>query len=1045
MPRKHAYPGRRPTTATLVNYDWLGKKVAAQALLAAMLVFMAPQAWAMPQGGTVVSGSATISQAGNQLKVVQTTPKVAINWQSYGIGANELVSYYQPSAQAIALNRVLGGGSSVINGRLNANGQVWISNPRGILFGPSARVNVGGLIATTHDIKVEDFNADRYRFKSDVQPPGIVENQGWITVAEAGLTAFVAPGVVNHGVINARLGQVFLASGNEFTVDLYGDQKINLALDEMTAQQVMGRDGKPLDALVKTDGKIFADGGMVQITATVAKGLVDNVISIGGLIEAHSVRQVNGEIILGGNGGGVQVTGTLDASGKGAGQTGGSVAVTGDSVRVKAGARIDASGSAGGGQVLLGGDFRGGIATTAEYEEYALRPARKPLPAAEKMSIEAGAAINADAVTSGRGGEVIAWSDAVTSVHGHLSARGGSQGGDGGFIETSGHWLDVAGIGASTQAARGRSGTWLLDPYELTVIGIGSTTANQSGLTPLTFSSTSGGSTVLASAITGPLNGGTSVKLQTSGSAPTDGDITVAAPIFWNTNTGATLTLDAYHSVLIDANITASGTNPGLSVLFNHGGSLHTAPGKSVTLPATASLYVNGLPYTVITLLGAQNSLTGTDLQGINGNLTNNYALGQDIDASQTSGWSWSPIGPYTGASAALTFSGNFDGLGHVVSGLTINGSVNYVGLFGVINSPGVVRNLGLSGGSVTNSLQATGMLVGNNFGTILNSYATGSVAGGMQTGGLAGENHGLIGSGSYATANVSAVASAINIGGLVGLNSGTIESGSFASGNISGANNTGNIGGLVGYNSSGTIGSGSYATGNVSATTGAAAIGGLVGDNTGTIGVGSYASGSVSAVGGNYFGGLVGYNNLGFISSGSYATGNVSVDTSSQFIGGLVGKSFSSSTIGSLSYATGNVSAGGASVSIGGLVGLSAGTIGSGSYATGSVTGGTNAHEIGGLVGENQGSIGAAVHYMVGTVSAGVGGYDIGGLVGRNSSGASVGLGSYATGNISGGNTANSIGGLIGYNLSGATIGTGSFATGDVSAGSNAAWIGGS
>ncbi len=415
----------------------------------------------MPQGGTVVSGSATITQAGNQLKVVQTTPKVAINWQSYGIGANELVSYYQPSAQAIALNRVLGGGTSVINGRLTANGQVWISNPSGILFGPSARVNVGGLIATTHDIKVEDFNADRYLFKSDTQPPGIVENQGWITVADAGLAAFVAPGVVNHGVINARLGQVFLASGNEFTVDLYGDQKINLALDAKTALQVLGRDGKPLDALVKNGGKIFADGGTVQITAAAAKGLVDNVISVGGLIEARSVRQVNGEIILGG--GGVQVTGTLDASGKGSGQTGGTVAVTGDSVRVKAGARIDVSGSAGGGQALIGGDFRGGNATTAEYEEYALRPAHKPVPPAETTTVDAGAVITADALSSGRGGELIVWSDAATSVHGSLSARGGAQGGDGGFIETSGHWLDVGSIGASTKANRGTSGTWLLD------------------------------------------------------------------------------------------------------------------------------------------------------------------------------------------------------------------------------------------------------------------------------------------------------------------------------------------------------------------------------------------------------------------------------------------------------------------------------------------------------------------------------------------------------------------------------------------------------
>ena len=540
-----------------VDRSWLNSTTALCGVLAAALLAatMPHPAQAMPQGGSVVSGSATITQTGNQLKVVQTTPKVAINWQSYGIAANEIVTYYQPNAQAIALNRVLGGGASNIYGQLSANGQIWISNPSGIFFGPGSRVNVGGLIATTHDLTIDNFNAGIYHFESDSQPPGIIENQGNITIAEAGLAAFVAPGVVNHGVITARLGQVTLASGNEFTVDLYGDQKINLALDNKTAQQVFGRDGQPLDALVKNDGQIFADGGRVQLTAAAAKGIVDNVISVGGLIEARSVQQVNGEIILGGDGGNVQVTGTLDASGKAAGQTGGTVTVTGDTVKLKAGARIDVSGSAGGGQALIGGDFRGGNATAADYVEYNIVPARKPVPPADTTTVEAGVTVTADAITSGKGGELIFWSTDATSVHGSLSSRGGSQGGDGGFIETSAHWLDVSGISASTYAPQGLTGNWLLDPYSITIATSGAT---GTPFTHPTYNSSTT-STILDSDINNALSI-TGLTITTGGAA---GDITLNDGVNITWSNSHTLILQATGNIIIGSSTGATINNTG--------------------------------------------------------------------------------------------------------------------------------------------------------------------------------------------------------------------------------------------------------------------------------------------------------------------------------------------------------------------------------------------------------------------------------------------------------------------------------------------------
>ena len=267
-------------------------------------------ALANPQGGAVAGGAATITQTSpTRLDITQTTAKGIINWQSFNIGASETTNFNQPNSQSITLNRVVTPNPSNILGRMTANGQVWLVNPSGVFFGPNAQINVGGLVATSHDIRNDEFMAGRYIFQSGQQPAGIIENQGQITAADAGLVALVAPGVVNHGVITARLGEVTLAAGNQFTIDLYGDQKINLAMDNKVAGQVLDRNGKPLDALVKTDGKIFADGGRVQLTAAAAKGVVDTVISVGGVVQARNAEQQGGDIVLTGAGGAVEVSG----------------------------------------------------------------------------------------------------------------------------------------------------------------------------------------------------------------------------------------------------------------------------------------------------------------------------------------------------------------------------------------------------------------------------------------------------------------------------------------------------------------------------------------------------------------------------------------------------------------------------------------------------------------------------------------------------------------------------------------------------------------
>ncbi|HXO00860.1 MAG TPA: filamentous hemagglutinin N-terminal domain-containing protein, partial [Stellaceae bacterium] len=190
-----------------------------------MLLFCAGTAAANPQGGQVVGGQATITNtAPNTLTIDQTTPRAAIDWKSFNIGPNQTTQFVQPSASAIALNRVQAGDPSVIAGRLTANGQLVLINPSGIVFTKGAQVDVNSLLATPTGISTANFMAGRMIFDQPSSDPNArVINNGHITVAQAGLAALVAPGVANNGVISAKLGRVVLGGAQTYTLDFYGD------------------------------------------------------------------------------------------------------------------------------------------------------------------------------------------------------------------------------------------------------------------------------------------------------------------------------------------------------------------------------------------------------------------------------------------------------------------------------------------------------------------------------------------------------------------------------------------------------------------------------------------------------------------------------------------------------------------------------------------------------------------------------------------------------------------------------------------------------
>lgn len=293
----------------------LAMKSLVLAMAGAGLLSLPQHVLANPTGGQVVAGNVTIRQeSATKVGITQTTDKGIIDWQKFSIGAKEHVQFYQPSASSVTLNRVVGQDPSQILGRLSANGQIFLINPNGIFFGKNAQIDVAGLVASTHNIRNEDFLAGRYNFNIPGKPGAAVINEGNIRIADTGIAAFVAPSVANRGVIVARLGKVALAAANGFTLDFHGDQLLSFLVSDDVAKTAFDLEGQQLTSFVENSGRIEAQGGYVLLTAKAAENAIHGVINHSGVIEATTVGTQKGEIILHAGKGSLEVSGTLDAS-----------------------------------------------------------------------------------------------------------------------------------------------------------------------------------------------------------------------------------------------------------------------------------------------------------------------------------------------------------------------------------------------------------------------------------------------------------------------------------------------------------------------------------------------------------------------------------------------------------------------------------------------------------------------------------------------------------------------------------------------------------
>ncbi len=724
---------------------WRAVLLAGTALTIAPAALHAQAPTARPQGGAVVAGQASISQSAAATTVTQSSQRAIVEWQGFNVGSAHSVTFAQPGSSAVVLNRVTGPDPSAIAGRISANGQVVIINRNGVVFSEGARVDAAGLVVSTANIANRDFMAGRMNFSEPGKPGARIENRGTITIKEAGIAALVAPQVANSGVIRAQMGRVVLAGAETHTVDLYGDGLVSL---DVSSQVRRTADGGT--ALVTNTGMIEADGGTVLLTATAAEGLVSTLVRAGGRISADNPAGTAGTIALRGSGGELRVEGVVTATGA----RGGQVAAVADRVTVAAGAHVDASGRSGGGRIDIG----------------ETRPGSAAPQTAQRVRIERGATVTADATVAGPGGTVRVMADTFTTHAGAITARGGPQGGDGGFVEVSSrggmNWSGTVDV----SAALGAAGTILLDPKDIQIVaggageqddGLVTVTGPDGSLPAGTNPADDPNRPVLIT--TGLLNSLTgNVVLEATDT------ITVSAAISRSGN----LTLTAGGAITINATVASSG-----GVRINAGsisiGAAVDGGAGGVVLVAGGTVNVGAqLQGSLISVSGSGIMLAAPVVATGGGAVTLAAAAGGigqgtagTITAGQLTLTSQGTINlPEANSIAALSFSttGNNPVRVNAVPGYLINGGSTTAGSVHLSSGGGLTLGAGVSIGGSAVTLEGQGLGLNGNI----------TASGGLVTlnagGGDLGHAAGIISGGGLA----------LTAGGLIALSGGALSTG---------------------------------------------------------------------------------------------------------------------------------------------------------------------------------------------------------------------------------------------------------------------------
>ena len=948
-------------------------------LAGAALLLCAAQAQAAPAGGQVVGGAASISQSGSTTTIEQNSPKLSVNWQRFNVGSQETVNFVQPSAAAIAVNRIYDTAGSQILGKLNANGQVWLINPNGVLFGPGAQVNVGGLIASTLELNGVSGDGKTASFTGSAS--GSVINQGRINAGTGGYVALLGKSVTNSGTISAPQGTVALGAGSTVTLNFNGNSLASLQVEQSL-----------LDTLAANGGLIQADGGQVLLSAGARDSVIASVVNNTGVIEARTVENQSGNIVLlaGMAAGTTLVGGKLDASAPNGGQ-GGFIETSAHAVHLQPGAAVTAGA---GGRWLID-------PTNIVIDS----------TAAATLAGSLNAGTNVDQTTSSAGSDAgnitvssaINWSGTGSlslTANNNIAINAAISGLNGGLTLSAGGGISAAAavnVGTFTLS----QGAWSQISASLPAFSATDFRLNGGSFVRALSGTGSSGSAYQLTDIYGVQGIGTQLgksyvlanEIDASGTARWNGGagfvpIGSVAANFVGTFDGQghaisklTIKRPATHWVgLFGFAVASEISNVGLL-----GGSVEGANGVGALAGFNAGTISNSYATSSVSGSLIVGGLVGEQSYG---GISNSYATGRVEGYSKAGGLVGYCIGCKIGTSYATGRVTGTSDVGGLV-GSRDGGSVNH----SYWNSDTTDQSSSAGGTPLDNDNWTQAGFTGFDF------NATPGASGNkwyMVDGGsplLASEYSTTImnahqlqlmsmaPAASYTLgANIDAAATGIansDVWGSAGFSpvgsSATRFTGTFDGQGHTVSNltinrpETNNVGMFGHTGAESKINGVGLVGGSV---TGYVSVGGLAGNNLGSV---SNSYSSTSVAGNYYIGGLVG-ENQGSVTN-SYASGNVT--GSSGISGGLVGYNHGAADI-SDSYATGNVAGGSY---LGGLVGRNEAGV-TRSYATGKVTGSAGGNGYGGLVGSNntQGSI--SYSYASGVVS---GSSYRGGLVGVN------------------------------------------------------------
>lgn len=786
-------------------------------------------AFAEPAGGNVVSGAASISQTGPVTNINQTTGKAIINWQGFSVAPHETVNFHQPDASSVTLNRVIGNESSIIQGALNANGQIFLVNSNGILFSDAAKVSVGGIVASTLDISNDDFLAGNYTFAGS--SAASVVNKGTISATQGGYVSLLGKTVSNQGAITATLGTVALSAGSKTTLNFGGNSLVDVTIDKGV-----------FNALVENKQIIKADGGQVIMTARAADAVLSAQVNNTGIVQARTMAGLTGgvkkgRIELNAHGGKTSVSGKLDASATSGGD-GGFIETSGDKVKVNDTAIVTTKADHG-----VSGTWLIDPTSFTIYSGSSGQTDSGIGAATLQTNLQSG---DVKIVTSASGSESgdininasLNWSKNVLTLaaYGDINVNGkvawtreSDSSPQAGLVLTAGKNIFVNNVMTMSGPALFAANYGHVITADGTPTGTGTIGANADG-TPYGLYTSFGPSGTFAGKL--DISGATSVFLN----GKEHFVITDAASLL-----AARADADSYRTnYVLGSNVNFTTTNLWTSG-FGSGSAFEgsfNGLGHVVTMAAvTRETPTDGL-------FAATSATASISNVGISGNIRTLAIGGRMLGALADTN-----MGAIINSFSTATVYGiNVGGLVGDNSGLIANSYQS-----------GAVSNLYTNAGSAqpTNA----GGLAAINSGTIKNSFVSQSSIGaansnnnsgdaGLRIGGLVGTNTGSIDNG-YATANiVTGNNNEATAGGFVGYNSGTITNAyagelaltapnglQYTVGSVAGRNNDIFVGGFVGENASGGSIVDSYAALATSVNfSGTVSIGGFAGQSAGTI-----------------------------------------------------------------------------------------------------------------------------------------------------------------------------------------------------------------